>query len=407
MKTDLPALIRRRDLQAVMVIGDEGYNVLRDYLTNGARISQGIIIVPAEGETTLFVSGMEIEEARKSGLRCLTMAEAGYYELLSIANPADREATYWARCLQAAGISEGRVGLYGNLSANVLIAVLNAARVICPQYDFVGEAGLTLFDEAFLTKDTHEIARLQAAAAKTSEVLARAWDFIASHRAEGDIVMQADGTPLTIGAVKTFICRELMDRGLEDTGMIFAQGRDGAFPHSHGEDDQALRLGQAIVFDLFPRETGGGYHHDVTRTWCIGYAPPEVQTTYEQVMTAFDRAVETFAVGKPTHLMQEAVQDYFESLGHPTGRTHPGTDTGYMHGLGHGIGLLIHERPGISHTQRTDVFAVGNCLTIEPGLYFPDAGYGVRIEDLFIVTPAGELQALTSFHKQLVLPLRG
>lgn len=234
------------------------------------------------------------------------------------------------------------------------------------------------------------------------------WDFISRHRADDvETVVKDDGSPLTIGDVKRFIRRELLDRDLEDTAMIFAQGRDAGFPHSRGNESEALRLGQSIVFDLFPREIGGGYHHDMTRTWCIGYAPDNVRQAYDQVMNAFDIALEHFANGKPTHLMQEAVQDYFEGLGHPTQRNKPGTGVGYVHSLGHGVGINIHESPRISHLSKDDVFATGNAITIEPGLYYPDEGFGIRVEDMLIVTPQGELLSLTDVPKELVLPLRG
>jgi Xaa-Pro aminopeptidase len=237
--------------------------------------------------------------------------------------------------------------------------------------------------------------------------MAAAWDFIASHRASGDMVVDDAGAPLTIGAVKRFVLHALLDHDLEDTGMIFAQGRDAGFPHSRGQADQALRLGQTIVFDLFPREAGGGYHHDMTRTWCIGHAPPAAQALYDDVMAAFDAALAAYAVGAPTHHMQEAVQTLFEERGHPTLRSDPGTMAGYVHSLGHGVGLEIHERPAISHMLRGDVFRVGNCITIEPGLYYPERGMGVRVEDLFIIDEGGALGSLTPFRKDLVLPLRG
>jgi Xaa-Pro aminopeptidase len=155
--------------------------------------------------------------------------------------------------------------------------------------------------------------------------------------------------------------------------MIFAMGRDGGFPHSRGDGEMALRTGQAIVFDIFPRELGGGYHHDMTRTWCIGYAPPEVQQAYDDVMTAFDVSLEAFGVGKPTNLMQEAAQDYLEGKGHPTARSHPGTTVGYVHSLGHGLGLQVHEGPRISHKNPAIMraFEVGNVVTIEPGRVLP------------------------------------
>jgi Xaa-Pro aminopeptidase len=263
-----------------------------------------------------------------------------------------------------------------------------------------------LLDAANLTKDPDELEKMRDIGLRTGEVLQATWDFIASHKADGDRVVNGDGEALTIGAVKGFVRRALLDRGLEDTGMIFAQGRDGGFPHSRGDAETPLQVGQPIVFDLFPREVGGGYFHDVTRTWCIDTAPDEVREVYNTVMESFDIAVESFSVGKPTHLMQEAVLDYFERKGHPTQRSAPSTSVGYVHSLGHGVGLEIHERPSLSHILKEDVFQAGNIFTIEPGLYYPEKGYGVRVEDTFAVTPDGQLVSLTPFRKDLILPLK-
>jgi Xaa-Pro aminopeptidase len=274
-----------------------------------------------------------------------------------------------------------------------------------PQYEFVGETGMTLFDEAYITKDADELERIRAVAEATSAVLQETWDFIADHSAADETVVRADGAPLTIGDVKRFVRRALLDHGLEDTAMIFAQGRDAGFPHSRGEDDQALKLGQSIVFDLFPRELGGGYHHDSTRTWCLGYAPEHIVQAYQDVMNAFEVAVDTFKSGVPARALQEAVLDYLESAGHPTSRSHPGSMDGYVHSLGHGVGLNIHERPSLSHLSK-DTLQPGNVISIEPGVYYPEQGYGIRVEDLFYVDADGSLVELTTFHKQLVLPIR-
>jgi Xaa-Pro aminopeptidase len=168
------------------------------------------------------------------------------------------------------------------------------------------------------------------------------------------------------------------------------------------------------VFDLFPREQGGGYYHDMTRTWCIGYAPEEVREAYAQVMGAFNVALNTFAVGRNVCEMQDAVQAYFEERKHPTGRSYPGTTVGYTHGLGHGVGLSVHEGFIINQHNKNDTFQVGNVITIEPGLYYPERGFGVRVEDTFyvqdggmLVNPKDQLVSLTDVSKDLILPLRG
>lgn len=408
MKSDINQLMATRHLDAYIVASDHNYNAVRDYLTNGARITGGYVLQQRDEPAVLIVNPMEIEEAATSGLRVLSYSDLKYHELVQThkEDPAALQVAFWQRMLQAAGIAAGRVGVYGSGDLNVYVDLFRMLQDGLEGYELVGEQGTTLFDEAMLTKDADELTRIQDVAKRTSEVIALTWDYIASHRAEGEQVVDADGIPLTIGNVKRFIRRALLDRDLEDTGMIFAQGRDGGFPHSRGNDNATLVQGQAIVFDLFPREIGGGYHHDMTRTWSIGYATDAVQEAYQTVMTAFDIGVENCKPGGFGSTPQEAVLDFFEAEGHPTSRSHPGTSTGYVHSLGHGVGLKIHERPRLSHLAN-DSIQKGNVVTIEPGLYYPDAGYGVRIEDMLYIAEDGSIVTLTDFHKELVIPLSG
>lgn len=407
MKSDLDRLMTARNLQALLVFGDHDYCAARDYLTNGARISGGLIVKPRGAAPVIIANPMEIEEAAHSGLK--VYYDGDWAEIFRDLR-GDRislKVEAWEKCFDQLGIQPGRIGVYGNGEISVIIELLRELGEKMGKYQFAGELGYSIFDEASTTKDADEIARIKSVAVRTSEVLQATWDFIAGHRADNGTVVTSNGTPLTIGAVKRFVRRALLDRELEDTNMIFAQGRDAGFPHSRGEENMALRLGEAIVFDLFPRELGGGYHHDVTRTWCIGYAPAPVQQAYDQVMEAFRIAVAAFEEpGQPAHILQDKVQDYFESQGHPTGRSHPNGIEGYVHGLGHGVGMKIHERPKISHLLKDDRLLTGSVISIEPGLYYPERGFGVRVEDLMLIDEAGDLVALTDFRKDLVLPLR-
>ncbi len=408
MKRDLDELMRARKLAALVVTGGEGDNPPLYYLTNGAHVTGGYAIKPLDGDILLVVSPMEIEEAAKSGLTVLSYNDFDWAKLVEAAD-GDRSKAFvamWGALLERAGVTSGKIGIYGTGEIDHAIALVDALRATYPAYEFVGEAGKTIFDAAYATKDAAEITRLRSVAARTNAVLQATWDYIAAHRADGERVVDASGAPLTIGAVKRFVRRAMLDHDLIDTGMIFAQGRDAGFPHSRGEDDHALLTGQSIVFDLFPREIGGGYFHDVTRTWSIGHATPEVEAAYTDVMNAFEVAVDSFRAGVPGKALQLAVLDYFESRGYPTGRSQPGTNEGYVHSLGHGIGLNIHERPSLSHFSE-DVLLPGSVITIEPGLYYPERGFGVRVEDALYVAEDGTLIALTDFRKDLVLPLTG
>ncbi len=408
MKNDLDQLMQQRELAAIIVVGGSHVNVPRAYLSNGAHVTGGYIVKKRGEAAVMVVNAMETEEAAKSGLRVLSYFDLGWADLLNTFDGDQTKASlmFWGRMLEKLGVDGGKIGIYGEGAIHQYIAMIPRLNEALHAYQFVGEDGKTIFDEAFQTKDADELLRIRSVAARTNEVLGQTWDYIASHLTDGDTVVDAEGKALTIGDVKRFVRRALLDRDLEDTDMIFAQGRDGGFPHSRGEDDMALRVGEPIVFDLFPREIGGGYYHDVTRTWSINVVRPEVQNAYELVMNALDVAIDTFQPNIPAKIVQESVQSYFESHGHPTGRSHPGTTIGYVHGLGHGVGLEIHESPSIGHLSK-DTLAVGNVITLEPGLYYPEQGFGVRVEDTFYVDANGTLISLTDFRKDILLPLRG
>jgi Xaa-Pro aminopeptidase len=395
-----------RNLDAFIIACDEPFSAARHYLTSGAQMTTGLIMKKRGDAPVIFANPMETEEAAKSGLKVYSFNDLDWPGLVKQFD-GDRtkaEVVFWGKCLELLGVPSGRIGIYGVSDLNLIVELVRLLEAAYSQYEWAGEMGMTLFDEAYTTKDAAEVATIRSVANRTSAVLQATWDFISRHRVEGDGLVKSDGSPLTIGDVRRFVRRTLLDHDLEDTSMIFAQGRDAGFPHSRGEDTMGLRLGQSIVFDLFPREVGGGYFHDTTRTWCIGYAPDEVQQAYDQVMEALDIAVEVFRPGIPAKQLQEAVQDYFENKGHATSRSNPGATDGYVHSLGHGVGLNIHERPSMGHLTK-DVLQPGNVIAIEPGLYYPERGFGVRVEDTFYVDDAGNLVSLTSFRKDLVMPM--
>ncbi len=410
MKSDLDRLMGERDLVAFIIGGGEEESPERHYMTNGAAIMGGIILKKIGETAVAVVSPMEIEEMNHSGLQAYTFNDLDFAEILlkSGGDPLATQLAFWKRCLERFAIPPGRVGIYGVGMLSHYLAFFRALERELPQYEFVGEVRRTLFTDAMSTKSPEELERMRVVAKKTDEVMQIAWDFIASKSERAGQVVNEQGEAVTIGDVKAIINRSLLERGLVDQeGMIFAQGRDAAFPHSRGAEDMPLRTGQTIVFDFFPREIGGGYFHDCTRTWSIGYATEEVERSYQDVNDAFDVAVETFVSGGKAHRLQDAVLDLLEARGHPTVRSHPGTTEGYTHGLGHGVGLRIHEAPGMSHLQREDILQPGNVITIEPGVYYPERGYGIRLEDTFYVSQQGELISLSPQPKRLVLTLQG
>jgi Xaa-Pro aminopeptidase len=192
----------------------------------------------------------------------------------------------------------------------------------------------------------------------------------------------------------------------EDT--IFSIGRDAGIGHSSGTPTDEITLGKPICFDIYPCEKGGGYFYDFTRTWCLGYAPEDVQQLYNQVRLVYDTVVKALKPGGLCVEYQKMTCDMFEEMGHPTIQSNPNTEDGYNHSLGHGLGLNVHEKPWFGVLAGSDdVLEPGMVFTIEPGLYYPEKGMGVRIEDTFYVDEDGSIQICVKYPYDLVLPMKG
>jgi Xaa-Pro aminopeptidase len=167
-------------------------------------------------------------------------------------------------------------------------------------------------------------------------------------------------------------------------------------------------VGVPIIFDIFPCEPGGGYYYDFTRTWCLGHAPEQVERVYEDVLSVYTTLLKSLRAGGLCRDFQLEACDMFEARGHPTVRGDPRTERGYVHSLGHGLGLDVHEAPGFSGlSSNDDVLEAGSVVTLEPGLYYPERDLGVRLEDTLWIRPDGSPEILAEHPLDLVLPVRG
>jgi Xaa-Pro aminopeptidase len=279
-----------------------------------------------------------------------------------------------------------------------------------PEIEIVGESEQkSALRRARLTKDEGEVERIRQMGRITAAVVGDVAEFLTSHQAKDGILVDRKGEAITVGEVRRKINLWLAMRGAENPeGTIFAVGRDAGVPHSVGNDPDPIPVGTSIIFDIFPCELSGGYFYDLTRTWCLGYAPDEVQRAYQDVQEAYDLAVGRLQVGAACRDIQIAVCDHFEARGHATIMRDFNSADGYVHGLGHGLGLDVHEPPYFSHFDTNkDVLPAGTVVTIEPGLYYPEKGYGVRIEDTVWIRPDGVPEVLADVPKDLVLKIPG
>jgi Xaa-Pro aminopeptidase len=157
--------------------------------------------------------------------------------------------------------------------------------------------------------------------------------------------------------------------------VIVAAGPNSARPH-HEPSNRPIEEGEPVVIDMGARVDG--YTADLTRTICVGEAPPEFTARYNRVLTAQLRALSGIRAGMSGRKADQIARDDL---------TNAGFGEQFMHGLGHGVGLLIHEFPSLGKSS-DDLLEPGQVITVEPGIYFENWG-GIRIEDLCVVTATG------------------
>jgi len=406
VRDDLDRILRQQGYDALVVVGPASHNPDMTYFTGSIHLSDGILVKPVGRPPVLYCASMEREEAASSGLRTEVLDVLRFFREAG-GEALEAEARMLAHALSGNGV-RGRVAYAGRKDVGQALEAARLCEARVPGLQLVGrERWSSPLLRTRATKDPSEIERIRQTGRTTVEVVGRVAELLTSCAAPRGFLVGRDGQPLTVGAVKRRIRLWLAELGAEDPeGTIFAVGRDAGIPHSAGRDDQPIPVGRSIVFDIFPRGAGGGYFYDFTRTWCLGHAPVEVEAAYAQVMEVYRDCSRRYVAGAVGRDIQQFACERFEAMGHPTQLSQPSGTDGYVHGIGHGLGLDVHEPPAFSLARPPETLAAGHVVTLEPGLYYPERGFGVRLEDTFLVLRDGPPEVLAEYPMDLVLPLR-
>jgi Xaa-Pro aminopeptidase len=197
--------------------------------------------------------------------------------------------------------------------------------------------------------------------------------------------LELAGELLTAELVREAMAGELLSRGAESEEIMVHSGDACLDGHDLGHGP--ILADASCVIDCFPRDRRSGLFSDLTRTFVPGSASAELRRLHSHCRAALDVAFGAMRPGESG--AHAAVVEYFADHGFPTLDRHRGSEPlreGFNHGLGHGIGLQVHEHPSIG--RRADPFVEGDVVAIEPGLYFAGVG-GVRLEDTVRVTGDG------------------
>ena len=246
-------------------------------------------------------------------------------------------------------------------------------------------------------KRADEIKKISAALMMAEVGLAEGMQALKSSKIGRDGKLTYHGAPLTSEKLRSVIDTAILQAGGLAGHTIAAGGRQACDPHDSGHGP--LRANEPIILDVFPRSQKTGYFGDITRTVVRGRASEAVRRVYDTVARAQEIAFARLVPQAKAVDVHAAVQTFFDTEGYKTVKK-DGRLQGFFHGTGHGVGMEIHEAPRLGVTSH-DVLAVGQVLTVEPGLYYPGLG-GVRLEDVATVTPQGA-RNLTKFEKVLEL----
>ncbi len=410
MKKQLDELMKQFGVDALFVTGPAQHNPAMVYFTGIIHVTQAELVKKIGKIPILFHGPMEREEAAKTGFSTRSYSDYPFTDYLKLAKD-DRvvaSALRYKKMLEDAGLTKGKIALYGQMDLGSSYEIFNALQKSMPEIAFCGIVPDEILLQAMMTKDADELERIRNMAEITVEVVNRTTELLKKSKVSNDQLQTSNGEALTIGMVKAKINYWLAELGAENPeGTIFSMGRDAGIPHSTGKDEDVLRLGVPIIFDIFPCEAGGGYYYDFTRTWCLGFAPKEVQKLFDDVLSVYNTIVSELEMNKRFLHYQNRTCELFEGLGHPTIGSDMATEVGYVHSLGHGVGLHIHEKPfsGVTASPN-DTLQPGSVFTIEPGLYYPDKGMGVRIEDTYCANADGTFKPFAEFSKDLVIPVK-
>jgi Xaa-Pro aminopeptidase len=340
------------------------------------------------GSRAAMVGSFEVERLREAGIDAHPYEEFGWDELVAKGTP--REEVDLELALRAAkewGISSAIVPstfpleLADRLRANgVELAV---------DRDF--------FLRRRRVKNDAELAGIRRAQKGADEAMGAARElFRRADPYSGSVLL--DGEPLTCERVKHEILRVLGEHGLSADDFIVSHGAQSAVGHDMGSGE--IAADEPVVIDIWPRDRESMCFADMTRTFVIGTPSDELREYHRLVYDALQRSLEAVRAGITGRSVYEQVCELFHEAGQPTQLSKkPGEvlDSGFYHGLGHGVGLEVHEQPWLGRAPGELV--AGDVVTLEPGLYRHGYG-GVRLEDLAVVTENG-CENLTDFPYDL------
>ena len=365
-------------MSAVLIIGDTMRNPeMRHEVPIG--IPDPFLFAELDGKRLVAISSMEAIRVEELGtdLEVHTLEEFGSDEVRKTA--ADRYAAtteMTVRAVKGLGIDSALVP--GGFPARHLDS-LRAAGVEL-------EVDQRHFDQRRRRKTAHELEGIRRAQKAAEAGVATARELLGrADRSNG--VLKLDGEPLTCELLKEHVQSTFLAHGALAEEMILSHGPQTAVGHDMGSGQ--IAADDVVMLDLFPTDLESACFADLTRTVAFGEIPEELTAWHALCREVLDLVIVEVRPGAHGSELHRLVSEFFSDRGFPTILTKPDGEVltdGFYHGLGHGVGLEVHESPSLGIIG--EELVAGDVITLEPGLYRRGFG-GVRVEDLVLVTEDG------------------
>lgn len=333
-------------------------------------IGDPFLYAERNGDRHVVISSMEAARLGGLGLVLHPWEEFGVDELRARGLPLrDAEEEIASRAVAMLGIERARV------PEMFPLRIADRLRADGVELEVDG----TFFDERRRAKTDAELAGMRRAQRAAEAAMDACRELL---RSEGP------GGELTVERVKAAMSAVFAAHDTMADEFIVAPGPQGALGHDGGSGP--ITSGVPVVVDIWPRDNATAVYCDMTRTFVVGEVPADVREWHRLCKEALDRSLAAIRPGISGRVVYDEVCDLFEAAGEPTQRTKEqgkALADGFFHGLGHGVGLEVHEEPGLGLSPGAPL-AVGDVVTVEPGLYRQGYG-GVRLEDLVLVTADG------------------
>lgn len=347
------------------------------YMTRFVTSDPFVCFRKSDGRDTIIVSQMEVGRAtRESPAAVMTRAEAGFLTILK----KEKDPLH-----ATARMIADQAGKKILVPPQFPIGLARALEKYCT---VVVDTGTVLSMRAKKTRA--ETASIRCIQNITENAMGIGIALIQKSVTKKGI-LYLKGKPLSSEDVRFAMHAYLLSHGCTAVDTIVSCGEDTAIPHMTGTGP--LKADEPIIIDLFPVEEASGYYSDMTRTVVKGEPSIEIREMYDTLCDAKCHAISLLKPKVSGADVYQAVVDIFAERGYES-------DTkGFVHNLGHGVGLQVHELPTVGPSGGP--LAVGNVITIEPGLYYPGIG-GVRLEDIGAISSRG-FDNFTNFSEELIV----